>query len=175
MARARSLGRILGAAALGCALLGAGAVTAGATAKPADDLVPTGATVLYWSSGVGPVRQAPTGTGAVTVTNLAVIAQVRALINSLPVSTPHSVCPDDMMIPSWVSFATSKTSTPFTEVMFQLGGCPYARVYQHGVAISPTLGGTHLGEVYARIKTLIGVHDPSPLSARASTAPGSGS
>jgi hypothetical protein len=60
-----------------------------------------------------------------------------------------------MMLPITVSFAANKTSTPFTKVVFQLGGCPYARVYQHGVAVAPTLGGTHLAQVYARIQHLI--------------------
>jgi len=119
--------------------------------------VPAGATVLYWSSGFGTVGRTPSRSGVVTVTNKNVIGEVRTLINSLPVSsTRNRVCPDDLMIPSWVSFAASKASKPFTQVMFQLGGCPYARVYQHGVAVSPTLGGNHLGEVYARMRALIG-------------------
>jgi hypothetical protein len=63
-------------------------------------------------------------------------------------------CPDDLLIPTWVSFSTSATATPYSRVMFQLGGCPFARVTQHGVAELPTLGGPHLAQVYAKIKSL---------------------
>lgn len=138
------------------ALLGAGTTLASGAAKPADEMVPAGATVLYWNShaanGVG-----SSSSGAVTVTNLAVIAEVRSLINGLPVTVanPNRVCPDDMMIPTVVSFSASASATPFTRVLFQLGGCPYARVYQHGRAVSPTLGGTTLASVYAKIRTLV--------------------
>jgi hypothetical protein len=45
-----------------------------------------------------------------------------------------------------------------TRVVFQLGGCPYAQVYQHGVRISPTLGGPHLASTYAAIQKLISPH-----------------
>ncbi len=94
----RSAGRILAAAALGLAVWGAGASDAAATTKPARDTVPTGATVLYWSSGLGTVTRTPSGEGVVTVTKAAVIAHVRALINSLPVSsTLNRVCPDDLI------------------------------------------------------------------------------
>lgn len=141
--------------ALGLGVL-VGAAPVLATTKPAGDLVPAGATVLYWQApSSGGVSSTPGGT-VVTVTKPSVIAAVRALINSLPVTTSaHRVCPDDMMVPTTVSFAASASSAPFTKVLFQLGGCPYARVYQHGVAVAPTLGGAHLSAVYARIRTLV--------------------
>lgn len=134
----------------------AAAGAAGGAAKPVGDLVPPGATVLYWQSpSFGGVSSSPGG-AKLTVTKPSVIAAVRSLINSLPVSTPpRGACPDDMMIPTTVSFAATATSVPFTRVLFQLGGCPYARVYQHGVAVAPTLGGTTLSRVYARIRTLV--------------------
>jgi hypothetical protein len=142
------------ALALSAVLIVVGASLASAATKPSGDLVPGGAKVLYFDSSA---LSMPAGTsnGAVIVTNAKVIAQVRALINALPLSSRPGVCPEDMMIPSWVSFSTSAKAAPFTKVMFQLGGCPYARVYQKGAAISPTLGGTNLGEVYGKIKKLI--------------------
>jgi hypothetical protein len=150
----KTVSRVLAALVLSGAILGASASVASGATKPMSDLVPTGAKVLYWSYPL-PVA-AKVRDGTLTVTKASVIAGVRALINSLPVSsTAKRVCPDDMMLPITVSFAANKTSTPFTKVVFQLGGCPYARVYQHGVAVAPTLGGTHLAQVYARIQHLI--------------------
>jgi len=131
------------------ALFGVGGSTAFAATKPAGDIVPSGAKVLYWTYPL-PVS------GTITVTKASMIAEVRALINSLPVTTTgHRICPDDIMLPSTVSFAVSTKTTPFTKVVFQLGGCPYARVYQPGVAVSPTLAGPHLAQVYGRIQHLI--------------------
>lgn len=121
-----------------------------AATKPAGDLVPAGAKVLLFS--------APPSSGArsVTVTNATTIARVRTLINGLPVSsTAHQVCPDDMMLPYTVSFSRSAKATPFTRVVFQLGGCPYARVYQLGVPVTPTLGGSTLAAVFAQIRALV--------------------
>ena len=137
------------------AVLGTLAGPALAAGKPSGDLVPAGAHVLlFTSSGTGLVGTSTGGT--ISVTNPTVIGEVRDMINGLPISdTRHRVCPDDMMIPSWVSFSTGKGATPFTRVLFQLGGCPYARVYQDGVAISPTLGGADLGVVYSRIKKIV--------------------
>jgi hypothetical protein len=132
----------------------AGASSASATAKPIGDLVPAGAKVLIWNYPLPTANKVLTGT--LEVTNPTIIAQVRSLINSLPVtSSAHRICPDDMMLPYTVGFALSTKAKPFTRVVFQLGGCPYARVYQHGVAISPTLGGPNLSWTYARIQHLI--------------------
>ncbi len=123
---------------------------AGATAKPPHDFIHPGATVItYDSSSLG------AGNNQMTITNPKVIAQVRALINALPLSdTSKMFCPDDLMIPAWVNFLTSATAAPYSRVEFQLGGCPFARVYQHGVAELPTLGGPHLAQVYDKIKAL---------------------
>jgi len=126
----------------------AGSSLASATTKPPHDYIHPGATVItFETSTLG------ASTSIMTVTNSRVIAQVRALINSLPVSnTSKMFCPDDLMIPAWVNFSTGATATPYSRVMFQLGGCPFARVTQHGDAELPTLGGAHLGQVYAKIK-----------------------
>ena len=141
------------ALAIGAVLVGAG--PAGAATKPARDFVPAGATVLYFTSFVTPANRASANRGTVTVTNPKVIAEIRGLINSLPLSdTSHMFCPDDLMVPSYVSFARDAATAPFAKVMFQLGGCPFARVYDHGVAVLPTLGGATLGTVFSHIKEL---------------------
>jgi hypothetical protein len=124
----------------------------GAT-KSSRELVPAGAHVLVWSttSVVGGTR------GTIVVRNVSVIAEVRALINALPLTDNlHHACPDDMMLPITLSFATSPGSTPFTRVIFQLGGCPSAEVVQHGSIVLPTLGGPNLSSTYGKIKKLIG-------------------
>ena len=123
-------------------------------AKPVGDTVPGGARVLTWNA---PPSLAPAGTRAtVVVTNASVIREVRALVNSLGVTPLVSgVCPDDLMVPTTLSFAASRSTAPFTRIVFQLGGCPYARIYQHGVAVDPTLGGTRLPRVYELIDHLV--------------------
>ena len=129
-------------------------VSASAAAKSPRELVPAGAHVLVWSD---PEPAVNGSTGASTVVkNLAIIDKVRALINALPVSnTLHRACPDDVMIPITISFAASPGATPFTRVVFQLGGCPSAEVIQRGVVVLPTLGGPNLSATYAKIKDLI--------------------
>jgi hypothetical protein len=124
-----------------------------AASKSPRELVPGGAHVLIWSS-----TSVVGGTnGTVVVRNLAVIAEVRALINALPLTNNlHHACPDDMMLPITVSFAAAPGSVPFTRVIFQLGGCPSAEVVQHGSVVLPTLGGPTLSATYAKIKKLIG-------------------
>jgi hypothetical protein len=125
-----------------------------AATKSSREFVPGGAHVLIWST----TSVADGGTnGTIVVTNLEVIAQVRALINALPLTnTLHHACPDDMMLPITLSFAASRASTPFTRVIFQLGGCPSAEVVQHGSIVLPTLGGPNLSSTYGKIKKLIG-------------------
>jgi hypothetical protein len=149
--------RVAAVVALMGATLAASTVPAVAATKSPRELVPAGAHVLYWSS---PTMSASgTTNGTITVKNQAVINEVRALINTLPLSdTLHRACPDDMMLPQTVSFAASTSSTPFTRVVFQLGGCPSAQVVQHGKVVLPTLGGPNLSSTYAKIKHLI---DPS--------------
>jgi hypothetical protein len=142
--------RLSGALALSGVLVITGSSLAGATTKPPRDFIHPGATVITFdSSSLG------TSTNTATITNPRVIAEVRSLINSLPVSnTSKMFCPDDLMIPAYLTFSTSTTATPYSRVEFQLGGCPFARVSQHGTPELPTLGGAHLGQVYAKIKTL---------------------
>ncbi|MGH3733741.1 MAG: hypothetical protein ACRDVC_10305 [Acidimicrobiales bacterium] len=131
-----------------------------AATKSPREYVPAGAHVLYWDS-LEPISRA-TGGGTIVVKNLTIIGEVRALINALPLSnTRHRVCPDDMTLPITVSFAASAASTPFTRVVFQLGGCPSAEVFERGAPVLPTLGGPNLSRTYAKIKNLI---SPSALA-----------
>lgn len=130
------------------------APSAWAATKSPREFVPSGAHVLIWSStsavGAG-------ANGTIVVRNLAVIAETRALINALPLTNNlHHACPDDMMLPIILSFAKSPGATPFTRVIFQLGGCPSAEVVQHGSIVLPTLGGPNLSSTYEKIKKLIG-------------------
>lgn len=130
------------------------APSAATSTKSAREFVPAGAHVLYWeyptTAGTG------TSDATVVVKNLGTIAHVRALINALPLSnTAHHACPEDMMLPITISFAASPTSTPFTRVVFQLGGCPSAEVIQRGSVVLPTLGGPNLSSTYAKIKHLV--------------------
>jgi hypothetical protein len=126
------------------------------THKPVGDLVPRGLNVLTWRYplvvGGGQITS-----GTMVVTNVPVVSQVRALINSLPVTlaNPKRVCPMYATLPYTVSFSTRVGAPVHTRVVFELGGCPYAQVYQHGVAIVPTLGGAHLVATYQRIQKLI--------------------
>ncbi len=126
------------------------------TTKPVGDLVPAGLNVLTWRYPlvVGGGKET---TGVKVVTNRGVVAEVRTLINSLPVTVPdpRRICPADIMRPFSVGFSRTRGSAVVTNVVFQLGGCPYAQVYQRGVKISPTLGGAHLATTYARIQKLI--------------------
>jgi hypothetical protein len=133
---------------------------ASATTKSPREDVPAGAHVLLWSDPVVAVNGSTPR--QITVTNPAVIARVRALINALPLSdTEHRACPDDMMIPITLSFASKKGAVPFTRVVFQLGGCPSAEVFQNGAAVLPTLGGSTLSSTFATIRHLM---DPSAAS-----------
>ncbi len=129
-----------------------------ATAKPVRLLVPSGATALYWSYSM----PLPSGVhyGTMKITNAGVIARVRAMINAIPVAnySKHRACPDDAMVPYIVRFSTASASSSFTKVVFQLGGCPEATVYQHGVAQTPTLGGWSLPHLYAAIQKVIAPH-----------------
>ena len=134
------------------------AAPAGAAAKPARLLVPAGARVLYWSYSMplpGGARYA-----TMTITDRSVIGRVRELINAIPVSSypANQVCPQDLMVPYVVRFSMSRPVAAFTTVRFQLGGCPAATVYQHGVAQRPTLGGWSLPRLYAAIQRLIAPH-----------------
>lgn len=154
---------MIGARATGVLVVLVVLAAAGATAtaamtttgtKPGGDTVPSGAHVLTWNASPS---LALTGRPAtVVVTNALVIREVRALVNSLGVTpTVSRICPDDLMVPTTLDFATNRSTAPFTRVVFQLGGCPYARVYQHGVAIEPTLGGARLARVYESIDQLV--------------------
>ncbi len=126
-----------------------------ATTKPVRLLVPAGAKALFWSYSM----PLPSGSryGTVKISDPAVIARVREMINAIPVSDyPKAhACPDDMMVPYIIRFSSSTAAASFTKVVFQLGGCPEATVYQHGVAELPTLGGWSLPKLYEAIQKVI--------------------
>ena len=126
-----------------------------ATAAPPRLLIPAGAAALYWSYPM----PLPMGMhyGTMKITNPSVIARVRAMINAIPVSNYSKIqaCPADAMLPCTIRFSTSTAAASFTRVVFQLGGCPEATVYQHGVAQRPTLGGWPLPRLYASIQKVI--------------------
>jgi hypothetical protein len=69
----------------------------------------------------------------------------------------------------WPGNSTRCTATgrpsgaSFTSVVFQLGGCPGATVYQHGVAQRPTLRGWSLSRLYSAIAKVIAPQEP-PLA-----------
>jgi hypothetical protein len=142
------------ALALSAVLIVGASSLASATTKPPRDFIHPGATVITFDTSSLGTKD------TMTITNPKIIAEVRALINSLPVSdTSKMFCPDDLMIPAWVNFSTGTAAAPYSRVMFQLGGCPFARVTQHGVAELPTLGGPHLGQVYAKIKAYFAAYN----------------
>jgi hypothetical protein len=150
----------IAAAALVAAVFTSSATLASAATKSPREYVPAGAHVLYWNDPV--IMVGGSMPRQITVTNLAVIARVRALINALPLSnTQNRVCPDDMMIPITLSFASSKGAAPFTRVVFQLGGCPSAEVIQNGAVVRPSLGGSTLSSTFATIRRLV---DPGSTS-----------
>ena len=158
MTRVSVFRRVATLLALSAVTLGTG--VASAASKPAHYLIPAGATVLHFTGSISSSSGAVTGTGSETVTNVAIINEIRGLINALPVSdTRDRFCPADLMIPSYVSFLLNAGTAPYARVEFQLGGCPFARVFDHGAARTPALGGPHLGVVYAKIKSLIAAND----------------
>jgi hypothetical protein len=123
--------------------------------KPTRLLVPVGATALYWSYSM----PLPSGVhyGTMKINNPNVIVRVRAMINAIPASnySKNQACPADAMVPYIVRFSTTSAAASFTKVVFQLGGCPEATVYQHGVAQRPTLGGWSLPHLYTAIQKVI--------------------
>jgi hypothetical protein len=135
------------------ALLVEAAPAGAAGSRHAD--IPRGATVLYFTSFATPVSTTSTTKGATVVTNAAVIAEIRSLIDALPLANTHRFCPADLLVPSYVSFAANATTAPFARVMFQLGGCPFARIYVHGKPVTAALGGPTLGTVFSKIKNLV--------------------
>lgn len=138
------------------AVVAPASVTSGASAKPRGDLIGTGVHVVSLQrgsfAGSGPTRY--------WSSNPSVVADVRALINALPVAHPPTVCPDDLMIPTVVAFYAAPGIAPFARVSFQLGGCPAATVYRGARAVAPALGGDRLGSVLSRITSLI-VNSPT--------------
>jgi hypothetical protein len=136
-------------------LLSLSSPASSAASKPARVVVPAGAKALFWSYSM----PLPSGShyGTIKISDPTVIARVREMINAIAVSDypKDGACPDDMMIPYIIRFSDSTAAASFTKVVFQLGGCPAATVYQHGVAELPTLGGWSLGTLYRAIQKVI--------------------
>ncbi len=152
-----ALRRVFIASTASLVLAGTIAVTSAfaGVAKPARLIVPRGATALYWSYPM----PLPSGThdGTIRITNPNTIARVLDMVNALPVSTYRAdqICPMDLMVPDVLRFSRSTAAAAFAVVVFQLGGCPTATVYRHGVAQRPTLGGWSLPNQYAAIEKVM--------------------
>lgn len=140
----------LAAVALAVALfVGAGAPV-GAAAKPPGDLIGPGAALVVYSG--GPLVTGASGRYATRAPGA--IAEIRRLVNALPLYSPPPVCPDDLMIPAVVTFVRASGAV-IARVSFQLGGCPSATVYRGGRAVEPRLGGRDLGATLSRIRALV--------------------
>ena len=130
--------------------------------KPERVLVPSGATVMYWTY---PGSVGPSGSGSgpslryftLDIHNAVEIERVRTMINAIPAYyvAPGTMCNDLAMRPFRISFSKGSQSASFTVVSFQLGGCGSATVYQDGVAQSPLLGGKGLLTRYETIQKVI--------------------
>jgi hypothetical protein len=128
--------------------------------KPANLIVLAGAKSMTWSYPL------PVATGVVQGTigfvNAKKIAQVRAIVNALPVqkldgrTCPFFIAP----YPPVLTFARSSEAAPFAKVVFTLGGCPYAQVFQGRVAIVSILGDKALQKTYDRIVKILSPQGP---------------
>lgn len=135
--------------ALVVALAGA-ATPAGAAAKPPGDLIGPGAALVVYSG--GPLAAGASGRYSTRAPGA--IAEIRRLVNALPLYNPPPVCPDDLMVPAVVTFVRA-SGTVIARVSFQLGGCPSATVYRGRRAVEPRLGGRDLGATLSRIRALV--------------------
>jgi hypothetical protein len=140
--------------------LGIAAQGAGASTTPTRDLVPTGATVMYWTY-PGTVSPVNGGSGlhffTKTIRNKAEIEHVRAMINAIGpyYEPPATMCNDLREQPFTISFSLGDLAASFTKVVFQLGGCGTATVTQHGVAEPSVLGGKGMYAKYQAIQKVI--------------------
>jgi hypothetical protein len=145
------------AVAIGLALALFLSVTAGATthAKPADELVAKSLKVLTWQYPV--VLRGKVTHRSLVITSAVLVPEVRTMINGLPltIADPHRICPTDYVLPFTLSFSVSRDSPAVTRVVVEFGGCPYAQVYQNGVKITPTLGGSSLILNFAKVEKLL--------------------
>jgi hypothetical protein len=151
-------GRVVaGVIVLVLSLCSVSSAVAATVTKPSGDLISARLKALEWR----PLDITPSQIKVVTTPS--VLVRVRALINALPVAAvnPHQVCPMDMILVPSLNFATSLSAPIVTRVVFQLGGCPQAQVYQYGKKVSPALGGPNIAAVYYRIRQLITPHGVS--------------
>jgi hypothetical protein len=153
----RRLSAILFAAAMGLGVLTLPA--SGATA-PANDMVPAGAVVLYWTypGTVSPSASGPTNRYFTkAIRSQATIHKVRTLINEIGPYIPkdNKICNDLRELPFTISFGYGTGNKGVTKVVFQLGGCGTATVYQSGAVQSPVLGGKGMYAKYELIQKAI--------------------
>ena len=110
-------------------------------AKPAGDIIPTGAKVLtaVLSAGLNPGE---TGHAPVTTTDPEKIEAIRDFINRLGVFPPGAWhCPADFGQDLTISFATSPAATPFDVVVAGTSGCEGVQVQHLGRTVQPELWG----------------------------------
>jgi len=119
-------------------------------AKPAGDIVPTGAKVLtaVLSTGLNPGEP---GHSPVTTTNPKKIEAIRDFVNQLNVVPPGvRFCPVDFGQNLTVSFRKDAQATPFAVVVADVGGCEEVQVLRFGQVAEPELSGYGLVQFVER-------------------------
>ena len=110
-------------------------------AKPAGELIPSGATVLTAVLSHG-LNAGQRGHKPVTTTDPTKIAAVRAFVNRLGVFPPGvSHCPADFGQFLTVSFRKSAGARPFAVVVADVAGCELVQVRRSGHVAKPGLSG----------------------------------
>ena len=110
-------------------------------AKPAGDIVPTGAKVLtaVLSAGLNPGEP---GHSPVTTTDPKEIEAIRDFVNRLNVVPPGvRFCPVDFGQNLTISFRKDAQTTPFAVVVADVGGCEEVQVQRFGHVAQPELSG----------------------------------
>jgi len=110
-------------------------------AKPAGDIIPTGAKVLtaVLSAGLNPGEA---GHAPVTTTDPGKIEAIRDFINRLGVFPPGArSCPADFGQYLTISFAASPAAAPFDVVVADTSGCEAVQVQHLGRSVQPELWG----------------------------------
>ncbi|MGO9965514.1 MAG: hypothetical protein ACLPUG_19080 [Acidimicrobiales bacterium] len=111
-------------------------------AKPAGDIVPTGAKVLtaVLSAGLNPGEP---GHRPVTTTNPEKIEAIRDFVNRLEVVSPGvRFCPADFGQHLTLSFAKNAQARPFAVVVADVSGCEEVQVELDGHVATPELSGS---------------------------------
>ena len=110
-------------------------------AKPAGDIVPTGAKVLtaVLSAGLNPGEP---GHSPVTTTDPERIEAIRAFVNQLSVVPPGArFCPVDFGQYLTISFRVTAQTKPLAVVVAHVGGCEEVQVERGGHVAQPELSG----------------------------------